>query len=131
MYLFDTNICIFIKNGKHPRILDRLHGAMDKDIYVSSITIAELQYGVYNSQHVERNRVSLTEFLAPFSILNFDDDDAEEFGRIRSNLKQRGQPVGAYNMLIAAQAISKNLILVTNNIAEFSRIKNLKVEDWI
>ena len=77
MYLFDTNICIFIKNGKHPRILDRLRGAMDKDIYVSSITIAELQFGVYNSQHIERNRVSLTEFLAPFSILSFDDDDAE------------------------------------------------------
>ncbi len=130
MYLLDTNICIFIKNGKPPHVLQRLRQAIKEKVYISSITLAELQYGVYNSQNIEKNRISLTQFIAPFSLLNFDDDDAEEFGRIRSYLKRSGSLIGPYDMLIAAQAISKNLILVTNNTAEFSRIQNLKLEDW-
>lgn len=130
MYLLDTNTCIFIKNGKSPQVLQRLHQAIGKKVYISSITVAELQYGVYNSQNIEKNRISLTQFLAPFFLLNFDDDAAEEFGRIRAYLKHSGIPIGPYDMLIAAQAISKNLILVTNNRPEFSRIQNLKLEDW-
>ncbi len=130
MYLLDTNICIFIKNGKPLQVLQRLRQAIKEKVYLSSITLAELQYGVYNSQNIEKNRISLTQFIAPFSLLNFDDDDAEEFGRIRSYLKRSGSLIGPYDMLIAAQAISKNLILVTNNTAEFSRIQNLKLEDW-
>lgn len=130
MYLLDTNICIFIKNGKPLQVLQRLRQAIKEKVYLSSITLAELQYGVYNSQNIEKNRISLTQFIAPFSLLNFDDDDAEEFGRIRSYLKRSGSLIGPYDMLIAAQAISKNLILVTNNTAEFSRIQNLRLEDW-
>ena len=130
MYLLDTNICIFIKNKKPVHVLEKLHREIEKKIYISSITIAELQYGVYNSQHIEKNRISLTEFLAPFEIINFDDDDAEEFGKLRSYLKQKGQVIGSYDMQIAAQAIAKKLILVTNNTDEFKRIKNLEIEDW-
>ena len=130
MYLLDTNICIFIKNGKPLQVLQRLRQAIKEKVYLSSITLAELQYGVYNSQNIEKNRISLTQFIAPFSLLNFDDDDAEEFGRIRSYLKRSGSLIGPYDMLIAAQAISKNLVLVTNNTAEFSRIQNLRLEDW-
>ena len=130
MYLLDTNTCIFIKNRKPPHVLQRLQEVIKKKVYVSSITVAELQYGVYNSQNIEKNRISLTEFIAPFSLLNFDDNDAEEFGKIRSYLKQNGILIGPYDMLIAAQAIAKDLVLVTNNTGEFSRIKNLKIEDW-
>ena len=130
MYLLDTNTCIFIKNGKPPHVLQRLQEVIKKKVYVSSITLAELQYGVYNSQNIEKNRISLTEFIAPFSLLGFDDNDAEEFGKIRSYLKQNGILIGPYDMLIAAQAVSKDLVLVTNNTGEFSRIKNLKIEDW-
>ena len=130
MYLLDTNICIFIKNGKPPQVLQRLRQAIKEKVYISSITLAELQYGVYNSLAIEKNRISLTQFIAPFSLLNFDDDDAEEFGRIRSYLKRSGSLIGPYDMLIVAQAISKNLVLVTNNTAEFSRIQNLRLEDW-
>lgn len=130
MYLLDTNICIFIKNKKPIHVLDKLHKEIEKRICISSITIAELQFGVYNSQNIERNRISLTEFLAPFEILDFDDNDAEEFGKLRSYLKQEGKLIGPYDMLIAAQAIAKDLILVTNNTDEFRRINNLKIEDW-
>ena len=99
-------------------------------IYISSITVAELQFGVYNSKYMERNRISLIKFLTPFSVLNFDDRDAEEFGKIRTSLKNEGKIIGAYDMLIAAQALAKNLILVTDNTKEFCRIKNLTIEDW-
>ena len=130
MYLLDTNTCIFIKNKKPIHVLDRLRKALDHRICMSSITVAELQFGVYNSQNIEKNRISLTEFLAPFEILDFDDQDAEMFGMIRSQLKKEGKLIGPYDMLIAAQAMTKNLILVTNNTDEFSRIKSLKLEDW-
>jgi tRNA(fMet)-specific endonuclease VapC len=130
MYLLDTNICIFIKNRKPLNVLEKLHGAIKQTVYLSSITVAELQFGVYNSKNIEKNRISLTEFLAPFEIIAFDDTDAEHFGIIRSQLKKEGNLIGTYDMLIAAQAVARNLILVTNNTKEFIRIRDLKFEDW-
>jgi len=130
MYLLDTNTCIFLKNRKPLHVLDRLKSALNKGIVISSITVAELQFGIYNSQNIEKNRISLTEFLAPFTIIDFDDSDAETFGKIRSRLKKQGKLIGPYDMLIAAQAITKNMILVTNNTEEFNRISELRIEDW-
>lgn len=130
MYLLDTNICIFLKNKKSPNVLQKIKENKHLGIYISSITVAELQFGIYNSKYIERNRISLIKFLTPFSILNFDDRDAEEFGKIRTSLKNEGKIIGAYDMLIAAQALAKNLILVTDNTKEFCRIKNLTIEDW-
>jgi tRNA(fMet)-specific endonuclease VapC len=103
---------------------------LNKDVYLSSVTIAEMQFGVYNSQNIEKNRISLTEFLAPFQIIDFDDRDAEHFGKIRAELKQKGELIGPYDMLIAAQALARRLILVTNNTKEFRRIPELVIEDW-
>jgi len=130
MYLLDTNICIFLKNKKSPNVLQKIKENKHLGIYISSITVAELQFGIYNSKYIERNRISLIKFLTPFSVLNFDDRDAEEFGKIRTTLKNEGKIIGAYDMLIAAQALAKNLILVTDNTKEFCRIKNLTIEDW-
>jgi len=130
MYLLDTNICIFIINKKPVHVLDKLRSVIEQKIYISSITVAELQFCVYNSQHVEKNRISLTEFLAPFEIISFNDIDAEHFGIIRSQLKKEGKLIGPYEMLIAAQAVARKLILVTNNKDEFLRINELKIEDW-
>jgi tRNA(fMet)-specific endonuclease VapC len=111
-------------------VLERLHGIINSNVFISSISVAELQYGVYNSQNIEKNHVSLVEFLAPFEIIDFDDNDAEQFGKIRAELKKVGELIGPYDMLIAAQALAKNLILVTNNTNEFKRIDGLKLEDW-
>jgi tRNA(fMet)-specific endonuclease VapC len=130
MYLLDTNSCIFIKNKKPENVLERLHSVIKEKVYISSITIAELQYGIYNSSYIEKNRISLAEFLAPFEVLNFDDSDAEKYGIIRANLAKTGKIIGPYYMLIAAQALEKDLILVTNNVKEFKRVKGLKIEDW-
>ena len=130
MYLLDTNICIFLKNKKPVHVLEKLRSVLDDGVFLSSISVGELQYGVYNSIHIERNRISLTEFLEPFDILEFDDSDAEVFGKIRSELKRKGELIGPYDMLIAAQALARRLILVTNNTAEFCRVEGLRIEDW-
>lgn len=131
MYLLDTNICIFAQNRRPPEVLEKLKRATARSTaFISSITVAELQFGVYNSQRVEQNRVALAGFLSPFEILPFDDLDAEHYGILRAHLKKAGHIIGPYDMMIAAQAITRKLTLVTNNLAEFERVQGLKVEDW-
>ncbi len=132
MYLLDTNTCIFIKNERPATTLQKLREVIraKRKVFLSSISVAELQYGVYNSQNIEKNRIALVEFLAPFDILEFDDTDAEVFGKIRADLKKQGKIIGPYDMLIAAQALSRGLVLVTNNVGEFERIPGLRIEDW-
>ncbi|TVR93421.1 MAG: type II toxin-antitoxin system VapC family toxin [Spirochaetaceae bacterium] len=130
MYLLDTNICIFLKNRKPPHVLENLKAVIGQPLFISNITVAELQFGVYNSLYPEKNRISLLEFLAPFQLLDFDDTDAEQYGKIRKSLKDRGLLIGPMDLLIAAQALTKKLILVTNNTAEFERIDGLRLEDW-
>jgi tRNA(fMet)-specific endonuclease VapC len=130
MYLLDTNICIFLKNKKPIHVLERLQQVIDNTIYISSISVMELQFGVHHSTNIEKNRISLTEFLAPFKILDFDSEDAEISGRIRSALFRIGKPIGPYDLLISGQAIAKNLTIITNNKSEFQRVEGLLIEDW-
>jgi tRNA(fMet)-specific endonuclease VapC len=130
LYLIDTNTCIFLKNRKPVHVLEKLREVLKQDVFLSSVAVAEMQFGVYNSQSIEKNRISLTEFLAPFQIIDFDDRDAECFGRIRADLKRRGELIGPYDMLIAAQAVARKLILVTNNTKEFTRVPEVVLEDW-
>jgi tRNA(fMet)-specific endonuclease VapC len=131
MYLLDTNICIYIIKKKPIDVLNILKTKSKKDIFISSITIAELEYGIAKSLFPERNKISLIEFMSIFKILNFDDKDAVEFGIIKSTLEKSGKIIGPMDLLLAAQAKSKKLILVTNNIKEFERIEDLKIENWV
>ena len=131
MYLLDTNICIYIIKKKPVDVLKTLKTKSKKDIYVSSITIAELEYGVAKSQFPEKNKIALIEFLSIFNILFFDDTDAVEFGMIKTDLEKKGKIIGPMDLLIAGQAKSKKLILVTNNIKEFERVEGLKIENWV
>jgi tRNA(fMet)-specific endonuclease VapC len=130
-YLLDTNICIYIIKRKPPKIFKKFESLKIGDVAISSITLAELEYGVYKSTQPEMNMIALTKFLAPISILPFEDNAAKAFGIIRTNLELKGLPIGPYDLLIAAHAHSLGLKLVTNNIREFKRIKDLKLENWI
>ena len=130
MYLLDTNICIFLIKKKNPLLIEKLKKYYNKGIFISSLTLAELEYGVENSDHKEKNRLSLIEFLTIFEILNFEQKDTQSYGMIKSDLRKSGKMVGAIDALLAAQAISRNLIFVTNNTKEFERINNLRIEDW-
>ena len=132
-YLFDTNICIYLINKKFEYLIDRVEEYGIENIGISSITIAELEYGIAKSKspYKEENRVALLEFLLPFKFIDFTPEDAYEYGRIRQDLQSRGKIIGNMDILIGSQAVSRGLILVTNNEREFMRIRNLQIENWI
>ena len=132
-YLFDTNICIYLINKKFKYLIDRVEKLGIEKIGISSITIAELEYGIAKSDSTrkEENRIALLEFLVPFKFINFNQNDAYEYGKIRQDLQLKGKAIGNMDILIGSQAVSRELILVTNNEKEFKRIENLKIENWI
>jgi tRNA(fMet)-specific endonuclease VapC len=131
MYLLDTNICIYIINKSPKQVVERIKSLKPHQIKLSSISIAELEYGASKSKNRESNRQAIIHFASAFDIIDFDDNDAEVYGLIRAELEKKGQLIGPYDLQIAAQAISRDLILVTNNISEFSRVSNIKLENWV
>jgi tRNA(fMet)-specific endonuclease VapC len=129
-YLLDTNVCIYIIK-KHPAVvLQQVQSKQAGEVALSTITLAELEYGVSRSHYPDRNRAALLEFALSFTILDFGQKAAAEYGRIRLSLESKGRPIGPMDLLLAAQARSHNLILVTNNEKEFRRIDGLRVENW-
>lgn len=130
-YLLDTNICVYIIKERPRQVLDRFRIQNVGEIAISTITIAELEYGASKSQMPSKNREGLTKFLMPLEVVDFDVADALEYGIIRSDLEQKGQIIGSMDMLIAAQAIAKGLTLVTNNLREFQRVRGLVLENWV
>jgi len=130
MYLLDTNICIHIINKRPEKVVQHIRTLNPHQIKLSAISLAELEYGVSKSQNREKNRNALVDFVSAFDILDFDDNDAEYYGVIRAGLEKKGEVIGPYDLQIAAQALSRDLILVTNNAAEFERVHGLKVENW-
>lgn len=130
-YLLDTNICIYLIRHHPPQVIDRLKSCEIGEVAISSITLAELEYGAAKSSRPEQNREALLSFAAPLEILPFDGQAALHCGEIRAGLERSGQPIGAMDLLIAAHARSIPLKLVTNNIREFSRVPRLLVENWV
>lgn len=131
MYLLDTNICIYIIKKKPVKVLETLKSRFNEGIYISAITVAELEYGISKSIYPEKNRIALIEFLSIFNIVPYDDIDAVAFGNIKSYLEKKGNSIGPMDLLLASQAISKNLTFVTNNEKEFNRVSGLRIENWI
>lgn len=101
------------------------------DIAISSITVAELQYGVRKSAAGEKNALALEAFLLPLEIASFDTESAFVYGKIRAELERKGKPIGGMDMLIAAQAIAQGFMLVTHNLKEFERVPGLRCETWV
>ena len=119
--MLDTNVCIYVIKRKPIQVLDKLRTFEPGDVAVSSITVAELQYGACKSRRPDRNR----------HVVAFDDSAAVHYGEIRAHLERRGNVIGAMDMLIAAHARSLSLTMVTNNIQEFERVPGLRVENWV
>ncbi|NMC74204.1 MAG: type II toxin-antitoxin system VapC family toxin [Geobacteraceae bacterium] len=128
--MLDTNICIYIIKRKPESVLKHFLDYRVGDVGISSITLAELRYGVAKSKYKEKNAKALEEFTIPLEIVSFDEAAALAYGEIRSALEAAGSPIGAMDMLIAAHAISLGVQLVTNNTREFSRIPGLNLLDW-
>lgn len=127
--MLDTNICIYLINKRPTKVLDRLERHDPGEIGLSTITVAELAYGVAKSGSA-RNRVALEEFLLPFDLAEFDEQAAWTYGQIRATLERGGTPIGPLDLQIAAHALSIGCVVVTNNMREFRRVAHLKVENW-
>ncbi len=130
MWLLDTNICIYLIKRRPERVLQRLRALDIATVGVSSITVAELQYGVAKSTRPELNALALAALLAPLDVLPFDDAAAAVYGAVRAELERAGAPIGSMDLLIAAHALALGRTVVTNNTREFSRVTGLNVEDW-
>ena len=131
--MLDTNMCIYIIKKKTQNVLNKLKQNRKKGLFISSITLAELEFGNANadSLYKERNRAALMEFLTIMEIKIFDENAAKEYGVVKKDLRDRNCLIGPFDMLIGAHAKSLNMILVTNNVREFERIRNLKIENWV
>lgn len=130
-YMLDTNIVIYAKNRRPPGVIERMLQQKPDDLCISAVTLAELEFGASKSSNPARNRMALTLFLTGMRVLPFDAPAAREYGDIRHDLSSRGAVIGGNDMLIAAQARSLGLTLVTNNTREFERIEGLKLENWV
>ena len=130
-YMLDTNICIYAMKNKPVHVLQRLKSEINNGVCISSITLAELEYGMKHSSDPIRNEQALLRFLVPISVLPFGANAASEYGFIRAHLQSLGTPIGPLDMLIAAHARAEDMILVTNNVKEFVRVPNLEIENWV
>lgn len=130
LYMLDTDICIYTIKKRPDRIIEKIQRLDPKDVGISSITMAELQFGAEKSTKTNESRQALDKFAAPFQILRFDEHAALHYGRIRAFLEKAGTPIGAMDLLIAAHARSLPITLVTNNVREFERVPGLSVERW-
>lgn len=129
-YLLDTNICIYLIKKKSIVLINRLQQAEPTSVGLSTIVLSELEYGVEKSQRVAQNRIALAQFVASLEIVGYDSRAAREYGRLRSALERKGQPIGPLDQMIAAHALALDCTLVTNNEREFERVDGLQVENW-
>lgn len=129
-YILDTNICIYIIKKKPEKVFKKLREITRGIVGISSITLAEMQYGIGRSSIPDKNQEALDQFLQPLNILDFNAMAAIEYGKIRSDLEKKGTPIGSLDLLIAAHVRSVGAILVTNNTKEFNRVADLKIENW-
>ena len=130
IYLLDTDVCIHLLNEKQSRVSQNFKQHNPADIVLCSVVKAELLYGARRSQRIEANLQLLKAFFAPLQSLPFDDECAEHFGQIHSDLLTQGKPIGPNDTLIAAIARAYDATLITHNTAEFSRVAGLRIQDW-
>ena len=129
-YLLDSNLCIRLIRERQPSLRARFD-AEAAALCISSVVLFELEYGAANSGRVVEGRAQVAAFIARLQVLDFDADAARHAGEIRASLRERGQTIGAYDVMIAGHARSKGLIVVTGNLGEFRRVDGLRCEDWL
>ena len=128
--MLDTNICIYVLKNRPEPLRERFN-RLAGQLCISTITLAELLYGVEKSSRPDENREAVEQFIARLDVLPFSAAAAFHYGQIRVALEGAGRPIGAHDMLIGAHARSEGLLIVTNNLREFERIPGLRIENWI
>lgn len=130
IYLLDTNICVMFLRNRSARVRRAIQQTQATHIALCAVVVAELYEGAYRSAQQVRNLAQVAAFIEPFVVLPFDTAAAEIAGRQGAELAARGMLIGAHDLQIAAIALAHNLILVTQNTHEFSRVGGLRLEDW-
>lgn len=130
-WMLDTDTCIALIKRQPRDLIKRLQAKAVGDVGISSITLAELRYGVAKSARREQNRAALDQFLMPLDLEEFGETAADSYGDIRASLESEGKLIGPLDMLIAGHALSLNVVLVTHNVAEFRRVAGLRIDDWL
>jgi len=128
--MLDTDICIYTINNRPPHLRDTFN-RHNEHLSLSAVSLAELQYGAEKSSMAERNLAVVERFATRVEVLAFDQKAAIQSGQIRAELAKAGTPIGPYDVMIAGHARSEGLILVTNNVREFSRVDGLRLENWV
>ncbi len=130
-FMLDTNICIYLIKHRPQRLLNRFGRTPVGDLGISTVILAELEYGAAKSSRPEQNRSALTGFITPLEVVPFSNAAARLYGRIRALLEEKGKTIGSMDLLIAAHALSLSVRIVTSNEAEFKRVPGLRVENWV
>ena len=130
-FMLDMNIIAYARNNRPESVLRRFLQYRPEDMCISAITMAELEYGVFNSYGPDQNRLALMTFLSRIQVIPFGAEAAREYGAIRADLTKKGMLIGASDLLIAAHAKAAGLTLVTNNQREFERVEGLSIENWV
>lgn len=130
-FMLDTDTCIYLIKSKSETLLKKMRSKKYGQVGISSITFAELSYGVEKSQHATKNKIALLNFTASLVLAPFDDGAAVSYGEIRSTLEKSGKLIGPLDLLIAGHAKSLGATLVTNNTREFCRVPNLSIDNWV
>lgn len=130
-YLLDTNICIYIAKHHPAEVAERFAQARPGEMAISVITYGELRYGAEKSQMPEKALAKINAFVELVPVLPLPPDAAERYGRLRADLTRLGIPIGMNDLWIAAHALAENVVLVSNNLREFSRIAGLRYENWV
>jgi len=129
-YLLDTNACVDYLSGRYPSVIARLQHTGPADLGLSTVVVAELRYGADRSARSKENHARIDVLVAEIPPVEFDLESATAYGRLRTRLEAKGMPIGPNDMLIAAQALARDLVVVTDNVREFRRVRGLKVENW-
>jgi tRNA(fMet)-specific endonuclease VapC len=127
-YLLDANVVIALLNDAASKLAQRARRERPSDIAISAIVAHELFYGAFKSRRATQNAAVIDALR--FAILEFDKEDARQAGAVRALLAAKGTPIGPYDVMIAGQAVARNMILVTHNTHEFGRVPGLRIEDW-
>ena len=128
MFLLDTNVCMMLLNRSNEAVWRQVHATDPRELFISVITSYELWFGAFKSARQVENVARVDALL--FQVLSLDKEDARVAGEVRAALESQGRPIGPYDLLIAGQAMARELTLVTNNSREFGRVKGLQVVDW-
>lgn len=129
-YLLDTNICIHALSGRHPAVVERIDDAGSNAVVTSAIVVGELRFGIAKSVRAEQANARLSALLQIVRVRAVGDDVARSYAEIRAELERLGTPIGNNDLWIAAHARAAGLVLVSNNLREFSRVPGLEVENW-